>query len=123
MIGPMISETGTPVDNRADGLFDTIESAHQYVQLLAEVLSDVRNDLANESSSQQGAQFPRRLDAMRLALYNLEKLQVHMKSSSRILNDLRSLRRLLLEERHETSNTVFCQKRDARSAIDREFTQ
>jgi len=123
MIGITISETGTPVDHRADGLFDTIESAQQYVQLLTEVLSDVRNDLANECSSPQGAQFPRRLDAMRLALYNLEKLQVHMKSSSRILNDLRSLRRLLLEERHETSNTVFSQKRDARSAIDREFTQ
>lgn len=123
MIGPMISETGTPVDSRADGLFNTIESAHQYVQLLAEVLTDVRNELAKEATAEQGAQFPRRLDAIRLALYNLEKLQVHMKSSSRILNNLRSLRRLLLEERQETSNTVFGQKRDAGRVIDREFTQ
>jgi len=123
MIGPMIFETETPVDPRADRLFDSIESAHQYIQLLAEVLRDVRNELAKEASSEQGAQFPRRLDAMRLALYNLEKLQVHMKSSSRILNDLRSLRRLLLEERQETSNTVFGQKRAAGRAIDRELTQ
>lgn len=123
MIATMISETETPVDHRADDLFDTIESAHQYVRLLTEVLSDVRNELANETSSQPGAQFPRRLDAMRLALYNLEKLQVHMKSSSRILNDLRSLRRLLLEERQDTSNTAFRKKRDAGGAIEREFTQ
>ena len=121
MIGPVIFETETPVDPRAERLFDTIESAHQYVQLLAEVLRDVRNELAKEASSEQ--QSPRRLDAMRLAIYNLEKLQVHMKSSSRILNDLRSLRRLLLEERQKTSNAVFCQKRDAGRAVEREFTQ
>ena len=123
MSEPTISETETLLDQRAHGLFDTIESAHQYVQLLAEVLSDVRNELANEASYQPGVQFPRRLDAMRLALYNLGKLQVHMKSSSRILNDLRSLRRLLLEERQATSNTVFCQKRDVGRATEREFTQ
>lgn len=34
-----------------------------------------------------------------MALYNLEKLEVHLSRSSRILNDLRTLRRLLFEER------------------------
>jgi hypothetical protein len=99
MTGPSISETETPVDQQEDALFDTIESAHQYVQLLAEVVSDSRNDLEREVSREQATQFPRRLDAVRLALYNLDKLQLHMKAGSRILNDLRSLRRLLFEER------------------------
>ena len=84
---------------RSDALFDSIESAHQYVQLLAEVVLEVKKDLENDKSPDQGSQFPRRQDAIRLALYNLEKLQRHMRASSRILNDLRSLRRLLLEER------------------------
>jgi hypothetical protein len=39
------------------------------------------------------------LDALRIALDNLEKLELHVNRSSRILNDLRSLRRLLFEER------------------------
>lgn len=84
---------------RSDALFDSIESAHQYVQLLAEVVLDVKKDLENDNSSDQASHFPRRQDAIRLALYNLDKLQRHMTTSSRILNDLRSLRRLLLEER------------------------
>jgi len=87
------------VSQQAGSLFDTIESAHQYVQLLADVVSEVRKDLESETSCDRGSQFPRRLDAVRLALYNLDKLQFHMIAGSRILNDLRSLRRLLLEER------------------------
>jgi hypothetical protein len=98
----MISEKEAPVNQQAGGLFDTIESAHQYVQLLADVVSDVRKDLENETSCERGSQIPRRLDAVRLALYNLDKLQLHMKAGSRILNDLRSLRRLLLEEREDS---------------------
>jgi hypothetical protein len=39
------------------------------------------------------------VDALRLAVYNLEKLEMHVNRSSRILNDLRTLRRLLFEER------------------------
>jgi hypothetical protein len=72
----MISEKEAPVNQQAGGLFDTIESAHQYVQLLADVVSDVRKDLENETSCERRSQFPRRLDAVRLALYNLDKLQL-----------------------------------------------
>jgi hypothetical protein len=36
---------------------------------------------------------------LRIALYNLEKLELHLNRSNRILNDLRTLRRMLLEER------------------------
>jgi hypothetical protein len=98
------AKTTVLVNQQGGSLFDTIESSHQYVQLLADVVSEVRKDLENEARSEPGAQFPRRFDAIRLALYNLDKLHFHMKVASRILNDLRSLRRLLLEERQETMN-------------------
>jgi hypothetical protein len=41
----------------------------------------------------------RHRDALLIASYNLAKLEMHMKNSGRILNDLRSLRRLLYEQR------------------------
>lgn len=82
-----------------EGLFDSIESAHDYVTLLSEVVRDVKGDLENDLTSGDGSQFPRRLDAIRLASYHLDKLQHHMRASARILNDLRSIRRLLFEER------------------------
>lgn len=94
-----------PVNQPADGLFDTIESAHQYIRLLADVVSDVKKDLERNASLLEGSQMSRRQDATRLALYNLDKLGLHMRASSRILNDLRSIRRLLLEERQTTVNT------------------
>ncbi len=56
---------------------------------------DVEADLQRES----GSEFPRRLEALRTALYSMEKLEMHMSKSRRILNDLRSLRRLLFDER------------------------
>ena len=39
----------------------------------------------------------------RIVQFKLEKLEQHLKTSSRLLNDLRSLRRLLLDERLEPS--------------------
>ena len=41
----------------------------------------------------------RRKEALLLVSYNLAKLNLHITSSRRILNDLRTLRRLLLAER------------------------
>jgi len=41
----------------------------------------------------------RRKEALLLASYNLAKLNLHIRSGRRILNDLRMLRRLLLSER------------------------
>ena len=43
------------------------------------------------------------MEALKLALYTLNKLEFHMQRSSRALNDLRTLRRLLFEERAVTA--------------------
>jgi hypothetical protein len=79
--------------------FDSIESAHEFVALLAETVHEAKRDVAADVQRESTAQFPRRLDALRTALYSMEKLELHMNQSRRILNDLRSLRRLLFEER------------------------
>ena len=79
--------------------FDDIEGSHEYVRLLAEAVSEARRDVEAEiaSAEQDGAE--RRKEALLLVSYNLSKLNLHITSSRRILNDLRSLRRLLLAER------------------------
>jgi len=80
--------------------FDTIESAQEFLGLLREAVDEAKlaaqGDILEEDSKPA-----RHLDALRLVVYKLEKLEQHLKVSGRLLNDLRSLRRLLLEERTE----------------------
>jgi hypothetical protein len=86
--------------NHASGSpFDSIESAHDFVSLFSDSVADAKRDIECDIQRELKSNAPRRLDALRLAAYNLEKLEVHLNKSRRILNDLRSLRRLLFEER------------------------
>jgi hypothetical protein len=93
----MNSQTGDP--------FGTLESAHDFVTLLATAVAqakvEVQMDVDRESATPD---LSRRVDALRMALYNVEKLEVHLNKSSRILNDLRTLRRLLFEERSASTH-------------------
>ena len=79
--------------------FDSIESSHQYVSLLADAieatLAEVEADIAIATAD--GA--TRRLEALQLVHFKLKRLAANMTGSRLILNDLRTLRRLLLEER------------------------
>lgn len=77
--------------------FATIESAHEYIALLRQQIDVVRLEIESDCGS--GTNGERRLDALRLVNYKLGQLADHMAGCSRILNDLRSLRRLLLDER------------------------
>ncbi|MGA2714608.1 MAG: hypothetical protein ABSG41_16015 [Bryobacteraceae bacterium] len=87
------------MSHRSETPFDNIESSHEYVSLLAEAIevaiAEVEADIALASTDDAA----RRREALQLVLFNMSKLQSHMTSSRRILNDLRTLRRLLLEER------------------------
>jgi hypothetical protein len=86
--------------NREPGSpFESIESAHEFVALLADALAEAKRDITADVQREANSQFPRRLEALRITLYSLEKLEIHMNSSRRILNDLRSIRRLLFQER------------------------
>jgi hypothetical protein len=84
---------------RSETPFDNIESSHEYVSLLAEAireaLAEVEADMARAGTD--GAN--RRKEALQLVHFNLTKLNGNMTNSRRILNDLRTLRRLLLDER------------------------
>jgi hypothetical protein len=87
------------VSYEAETPFDSIEGSHEYVAMLAESLNEARRDVEAEIrvAEQEGAE--RRKQALLLVSYNLAKLHLHITTSRRILNDLRSLRRLLLAER------------------------
>ncbi len=79
--------------------FDNVESAHEYLGLLSETLIEAKKDLAADIAAAKNRP-DRRLEALLLVQFKLEKLTTHLQSSSRLLNDLRTLRRLLLEERY-----------------------
>ena len=84
---------------RSASPFDTIESAHSFVQFLASTLAETKKEVAADLDGEPTAASNRRRDALLVAIYNLERLEYHLTRSARLLNDLRSIRRLLLEER------------------------
>ena len=79
--------------------FDSIEGSQEYVSLLAEAIEEARQDVDADVALAQAEGADRRAEALQLVNYNLAKLSLHIKTSRRILNDLRTLRRLLLAER------------------------
>src|SRR5262245_57200146 len=79
--------------------FDSIEGAQEYVGLLSEAMAEARAGIEEDIAVARGEEAPRRLEALQLVTYKLERLQQHLVASRRILNDLRTLRRLLLSER------------------------
>lgn len=82
--------------------FDSIEGALEYVSLLVESVKEAREDIAAELvEARAEPEAQRRADALQLVAYKLERLAEHARSSRRLLNDLRTLRRLLLDERHQ----------------------
>ena len=87
------------VSYEAETPFDNIEGSHEYVALLAEALNEARRDVECEVRAAERDGAERRKEALLLVSYNLAKLHLHITTSRRILNDLRSLRRLLLAER------------------------
>lgn len=82
----------------ADNPFDSIESAHEYVRLLRAEVSAVRIGIEEDVREAVRDGASRRLDALHLVDYKLKRLAEHLDGSSRVLNDLRMLRRLLSAE-------------------------
>jgi cysteine sulfinate desulfinase/cysteine desulfurase-like protein len=82
----------------SDTPFDNIESSHQYVSLLHDAIEEARREVDEEIAFSNGGG-ERRKEALQIVAYNLAKLSFHMQTSGRLLNDLRTLRRLLLAER------------------------
>lgn len=83
---------------RCEDTFGSIESAQEFLALLAEAIGETRRDVDAEIQ-EHGTNGSRRVDALKIASYDLEVLEHHMYRSKRLLNDLRMVRRLLLQER------------------------
>jgi hypothetical protein len=79
--------------------FDSIEGSHEYVAMLAEAVAEARREVEAEIQAAEAEGADRRKQGLLLVAYNLAKLNLHITASRRILNDLRSLRRVLLAER------------------------
>src|SRR5581483_5736513 len=91
--------------------FDSIEGSHEYVSLLAEAVEEARKEVDADVSVAISEGADRRKEALQLVSYNLAKLSLHITTSRRILNDLRTLRRLLLAERQGEPAPVRSEER------------
>ena len=79
--------------------FDSVENAQQYIRLLVEAIAEAKSEIEADLGLTMRAKSERRLQALQIVQFKLDKLEQHLKTSSRLLNDLRTLRRLLLDER------------------------
>lgn len=66
----MFQASGTP--------FDSIESAHEFMTLLAQTVYEVKLDTEADVEKEQTSNVARRLDALRMAVYILEKLELQL---------------------------------------------
>jgi hypothetical protein len=82
-----------------DTPFDSIESAHEYVTLLATQVEEVQRGLADDILAHGDTEASRYLEALHLVAYKMNLLRQQLAASSRVLNDLRTLRRLMFAER------------------------
>lgn len=84
--------------------FDSIEGSYEYVDMLADAIEEARRDVEAEVALAEKESAERRKQGLLLVSYNLAKLESHITTSRRILNDLRTLRRVLLSERKSSAS-------------------
>jgi hypothetical protein len=95
----MLARTNPMTPDRG-GPFDTLESAYEFVSLLREAVDDAYATVLDETARAQDTEgAARRLDALRLVDHKLNALRQNVLNSLILLNDLRTLQRLLLGER------------------------
>jgi hypothetical protein len=76
-------------------VFDSIESAHEYVGLLLEAIEETASEVDVDLGQTNSASSSRRRETFRLIAYKLAQLRFHIEASQRRLNDLRILDRML----------------------------
>lgn len=79
-----------------DTPFDSVEGAHEYVGLLLEAVQEARGEVACDLHEAKAEGAKRRVEALHLVQWKLERLEGQLSTSRQLLNDLRRLRRLLL---------------------------
>src|SRR5688572_24219130 len=79
--------------------FDSIEGALEYVGLLREAVQKANDAVGEQAARADSEGASRRIEALHLVTYKLDRLAGHVNASHRLLQDLRTLRRLLRGER------------------------
>lgn len=87
------------MNGQSETPFHNIESALEYVNHLLEATREAQAQIDTEILRAATPQLTRRKQALQLVNYKLDQLSSHITASRRILNDLRTLRRLLSEDR------------------------
>jgi hypothetical protein len=86
--------------------FESIESAQDYMNILATSILEVMVELQQDRDRALHDGEQRRAQAINLAIFKLKTLSCYVFKSRRALNDLRILRRLILNERLSVENIV-----------------
>ncbi len=60
---------------------------------------EAKQEIAADIATPAHSKSERRTQALQIVQFKLDQLEKHLQTSSRLLNDLRTLRRLLLDER------------------------
>ena len=58
--------------------FETLESAYDFVALLGETVAEAKRELEGDVQRESASDQSRRLDALRVALYSVDKLEFHV---------------------------------------------
>jgi hypothetical protein len=94
-----------PMDD-IDRPFESIESAHEYMTLLANTTVEAMVDLRHDRDQAVRSGQARTAQAIDLAIFKLTALNCLIFKSRRALNDLRTLRRLILNERLTAEDVI-----------------
>jgi hypothetical protein len=86
--------------------FDSIESAQDFLHILHETVVDAMHELHRDHQVALRDNELRRAQALELAMFKVKILTCHLHKSRRALNDLRMLRRLILNERATVEQLV-----------------
>ena len=86
--------------------FDSIESAQDFMNVLAETILDVMKELDRDHQLAVRDGETRRAQAIDLAIFKLKMLSCHVHKGRRDLNDLRMLRRLIMNERLTVESVI-----------------
>ncbi len=86
--------------------FDSIESAQDFMSVLGETVLEVMKELSREEQLAQQSGEQRRAQAIALAQFKLKMLGCYVQKGRRTLNDLRTLRRLILNERQPKARAM-----------------
>ena len=83
---------------RQETPFENIEGALEYVGYLLEASREAQIHIEAEITGASSPKLARKRQALLLVKYKLVTLELHLVKSNRLLNDLRKLRRLILDE-------------------------